>query len=246
MTTAGDRVIEAASSKLGEHESPPGSNRGTFVDMINARFHLVGTPWCGSFVSWTYAEAGVDDGGLCHPSTAEICRRARAAGAVWDGHSPIPSGALFVICGIHTGLLNTPLGGSVWSTIEGNAGDAVSTGQRSVLDGLVVIPPSIREAAPPPVRTYWLEDTKAQPKLYGPWADKTVRDRKLGSIPAPRRARARLVNHRDHKQWAWIEGARRLYGPWQSQDARDAAREALVHRLGHDLRAFSREVSDGT
>jgi hypothetical protein len=243
--TAGEHVVVVASKYLGVRESG-GANRGPLIDKWEARWSLRGQPWCGIWASAMYAEAGVDDAGLCHPSTAEMCRRARAAGAVWGGHSAIPSGALFVVCGVHTGILNTPLGGGVWSSIEGNHNDSVSTGQRSVLDALIVIPPALREAAPPPTRTYWLEDARAQPKLFGPWHDKRARDGMLRSIPAPRRRRARLVNHRDHHAWAWVEGPRRLYGPWSSQTARDAAREALTHRLGHELRAFSREVSDGT
>lgn len=245
MTPKGELVIATASKYLGVHEEG-GANRGPLIDKWNARWGLIGTAWCGAFVSAMYAETGVDDGGVTHPSTAEMCRRARAAGYVWDGRAPIPPGALWVACGQHTCLLNTPIGGGVYSSIEGNHQDSVSTGQRSVADALIVIPPAIREAAPPPARTYWLEDTAAQPKLYGPWSLRIARDRKLSTIPAARRRGVRLVNHRDHKQWAWIEGPRKLYGPWSSQDARDAAREALVHRLGHDLRAFSREVSDGT
>lgn len=240
--TNGEHVIEVASRYLGVRESAP--NRGELVDRWAARWNLRGVPWCGIYADAMYAEAGVDDAGLCHPSVAEICRRARAAGAVWDGRSPIPPAALWCACGIHVALINAPLGGGVYSTIEGNHGDAVSAGERHVRDGLIVIPPAIREVVVP-ARTFWLEDTKAQPRLYGPWREKDWRDRKLDEIPKARRARARLVNHRDQRQYAWIEGPRRLYGPWGSQDARDAAREALEHRLGHPMRAFSKEVADG-
>ena len=242
--TAGERVIVTASRYLGVRESAP--NRGEHIDGWNAAWGLRGTAWCGAFAAAMFREAGVDDAGICHPSVAEMCRRARAKGYVWDGRSPVPSGAIWAACGVHTCLLNAPLGGGVWSTIEGNSGDMVRTGQRSVADALILIPPAIREAPAPPTRTYWIEDPGARPRLYGPWADRHARDRKLASIPAARRRRARLVNHREQDRWAWVEGPRRLYGPWGSKEARDAARQSLTHRLGHELRAFSREVADGT
>jgi hypothetical protein len=243
--SAGDRVIVVASKYLGMRESG-GANRGPIIDKWASHWSLRGVAWCGIGLSAWYREAGVDDGGVIHPSVAEMCRRAREKGYVWDGRSAIPTGAIWAACGVHTCLLNTPLGDGVWSTIEGNSGDMVRTGQRRVGDALILIPPALREAAAPPTRTYWLEDPKAQPRLYGPWREREARDRKLATIPPARRRRARLVNHREQRQWAWVEGPRRLYGPWSSKDARDVAREALTDRLGHQLRAFSREVSDGT
>jgi hypothetical protein len=244
MSSPGQRVIDAAMSRLGEHEDPWGSNRGPFVDMINARWGLRGTPWCGAFASWAYAEASVDDDGLCHPSTAIICQRARDKGAVWDGHHPIPPGAEWVNCGVHVALVVKDNGDGTVSTVEGNHHDAVALGRRAIADGLIVIPPAIKDVAPPPpapIPEYWLEDTAAQPKLFGPWRSKETRDEQLATIPADRRAHARKIRGAGGG-YAWLEGARRLYGPWLDKEARDAAQQKLEQRLGHGLRPFSRTV----
>lgn len=245
MPTAGERVIQTASKYLGVRENPDGSNRGEFIDGWERVWGLAGQPWCGMFAAAMFKEAGVDDAGLCHPSTAEMCRRARAANAVWDGHGTIPAGALWVSCGIHTCLVASDRGGGLVATVEGNHANAVGTGIRSVADGLIVIPPAVRADTPAPqppsVTSYWIEDPDAQPKLFGPWRDKAARDHELATIPQARRQRARLVRGRGGS-FGWIEGPRRLYGPWDDRDARDRALDALERRLGHNLRAFGRTV----
>lgn len=236
--TEGEHVIEVASGYLGVRETSP--NRGELIDKWAARWSLRGVAWCGIFADAMFAEAGVDDSGLCHPSVAEMCRRARAIGVVWDGHSLVPTGALWALCGIHVGIINVPLWGTVYSTIEGNHGDAVSTGERDLRDALIIIPSAIAAGAVvPTTRRFYVEDPQARPKLYGPWRSADARDRKLAGIPAARRRRARIV--RPHGAYGWVEGPRRVYGPWGSVDARDAALHSLEHRLGHALRAYSKE-----
>lgn len=238
--TEGGKVIAAASRYLGVHEVS--ANRSPQVDAWEARWRLRGVAWCGMFEDAMYAEAGVDDAGLCHPSVAEMCRRARALGAVWDGRGVVPTGALWAHCGIHTGLINAPLGGFLYSTIEGNHLDGVNTGVRDARDALIIIPPALLHAEPPR-RLFWIEDAGAVPRLYGPWRDKGARDRQLARLPEARRRRARVVNRPATRQWAWIEGPRRRYGPWSEAEGRYHALEALQERLGRPLRIYSTEVA---
>jgi hypothetical protein len=55
------RAVQAAKSKLGETEHPPGSNRGPFIDKCMAEFTTVrGVSWCGAFVGWCLRQAGVE------------------------------------------------------------------------------------------------------------------------------------------------------------------------------------------
>lgn len=226
-------------SRLGERETG-GPNRSPFIDLINARFGLRGTPWCGAFASWAYAEAGVDDSGLCHPSTALMCQRARDAGAVWGGHSPIPPGALWVNCGVHVAIVTRDLLDGTCLTVEGNHNDSVATGRRATADGIIIIPPAVAASLEPESHTeFWLEDTRAQPKLFGPWNKKVLREHALESIPRERRKRVRLIRA-PRGGFAWLEGPRRLYGPWAAKDARDEARKRIEARLNRELRPFSR------
>jgi hypothetical protein len=237
--TNGAKVLATASRYLGVHEVT--QNRSPQVDAWEARWRLRGVAWCGMFADAMFDEAGVDDAGLCHPSVAEMCRRARAAGAVWDGKGTVPQGALWAHCGIHVGITNAPLGGFLYSTIEGNHLDGVNTGVRDVRDALIIVPPAIREA-PPVTRLYWIEDARAVPRLFGPWQDRGARDRQLARLPEARRRRARIVNRPATRQWAWIEGPRRKYGPWADPAGREVALHALQERLGHALRIYSTEV----
>lgn len=245
--TAGDRVVATASKYLGIRESG-GANRGPYIDGWASRWGLKGVAWCGIFADAMFAEADVDDDDLCHPAVAEMCRRARSIGAVWDGRSTIPPGALWAACGVHVGIITADLGGGIVSTIDGNSGNAVSMRTRSVDTALIIIPPAVLADVPPPappepIRTYWVEDQRAEPKLYGPWATRASRDRAFASIPKIRQRRARLVRGRGGG-YAWIEGPRRLYGPWSSQEARDRAQDVLERRLGRNLRPFSKSVTN--
>lgn len=221
-------------------ERPSGSNRGPVERYQRAWADwMVGQPWCGAFLAWVYDRAGVDDAGLAHPSTAEMCRRARAAGAVG---APRP-GAMIVWCGTHTELLVRDLGDGVWLCVGGNTGDAVRWTRRSVAGGTIVVPPAIaRSATAPPRREYLLEDPRARPVLRGPWRRRAARDGALRALPTARRLRARPVRTR-RGRFAFLEGPRRLYGPWGTAAARNAARRTLQRRLGRPLRPFSRVVA---
>lgn len=228
------RVIQVAERELGVTEQPPGSNRGARVETYQRATTLGGTgwPWCAAFVEWVWRQAGVQTD-ACSPSTQVMADRARALGWVGD---PVP-GAAIVWDGVHTEILISPAGGTVWHTIGGNTGDAVRRRVRDTNGTTIVRPPDLDgEAAP--ARQYLLEDVAAEPRLLGPWRTTAYRDRAVRQLPPRERARARLVTHRGKP--AVLIGPRRLYGPWHTTTDRDRARAVLEQRLGRRLRPFSR------
>src|SRR6476619_3040865 len=114
-----------------------GSNRGPCekYQSIYGQSYL-GCFWCGCFVGWVWMQVDASWKSLASPATSIMCDIATGQGLEC---SPRP-GAAFVICGTHTGLLHSPLGGGSWRTIEGNHSDQVSWGTRS-LDGMTVYAP---------------------------------------------------------------------------------------------------------
>lgn len=243
MPNDGQRVIAQATKYLGRHEIPMGSNtdQGGPIDRWERAYGLRGEPWCGMFAAGMYFEAGVDDDSIGHPATQVMYDRAKALGAIVS--YPIP-GSYFVYPGIHTGIVVRDLGGGVVETIEGNHGDRVATARRAYGPGTglyFLAPRAIRDGAKPtpPARDYFLEDVGATPILRGPWRSKQARDKNLASLPAARRAHARPIRTARGK-YAFLEGARRLYGPWGSKSQRDDARKILEARLGRTLRPMSR------
>jgi hypothetical protein len=231
--TAAERVIAAAARHVGVTESPPGSNRGPWIDRWQRRWGLLGQPWCGMFVSAVYAEAGVDDDDLAHPSTAEICRRARAQGAITG---PMP-GAMVVWCGRHVEILVSEVRPGVWRTIGGNTGNQVAWRVRDISDALIVSPVAISSNQVERRRRFWLEDPGARPKVYGPWRLKAWREAAIRSLPRAQQARVRRV--RIGRGYGFVLGPRRRYGPWSTREARDASRAILERRLGRRLRPYS-------
>lgn len=77
----GDLVIAKALTYAGQVTENLGANKGTQINAWSADWGWAsgGQPWCGVFVAAMYKEAGVDDGGLAHPSVLEIWRRAHLA-----------------------------------------------------------------------------------------------------------------------------------------------------------------------
>ena len=235
--TANQRVVATAARYVGVRENPPGSNRGPLIDKWEAYWRLgyLGWPWCGAFASAVLREAGVTD--VSHPSTAEICRKARERG--WVTNTPVP-GALIVWCGTHVGILVSQASPGVWNTIEGNSGDMVARRVRSLAGATLVVSPELRHAQPSIERQFYLEDTAVQPKFYGPWRTKAARDRAISRLSPANRRLARKV--RVKGKYGFTLG-RRVYGPWLDQAGRDSAEKVLERRLGRQLRKFSRVVS---
>lgn len=237
--TPNQRVVATAARYIGVRENPMGSNRGQLIDRWGAHWGYPngGVPWCGIFASAMLREAGVTD--VSNPGTALICQQGRDKG--WTTTKPVP-GALIVWCGTHVGILVSELSPGVWSTIEGNHGDQVARGVRSLSGTTIVVSPELRDGgAPKPQPEFWLEDTAATPRLIGPWRTKASREKAIAKLPLPTRATVRRVRTAKGRYAALI-GPRRLYGPWPTKEGRDQAKAVLEQRLGHALRPFSKQA----
>ena len=249
MPNPAERVIAAATRHIGVSEQPPGSNSGPRIDGWIARWGLQdlpagAKPWCGMFADAVYFEAGVDDDELGHPATAEICRRARASGAIVD--RPI-AGAMIVWCGTHVEIVVEDLGDGRVRTIGGNTGDAVRERVRSTDGATIVAPRAIRESPPPGrARQYLLEDIRMRPRVVGPWRTKAMRDLRLRRLAPAVRKIARPVRVGKGFGIALVPTGRRFYGPWADEAARARARRTLEARLGRTLRPFSRVAPRAT
>lgn len=240
--TPNQRVVATAARYVGVRENPLGSNRGPLIDKWERYWNLgyLGWPWCGAFASAVLRESDVTD--VSHPSTAEICRKARDRG--WVTNTPVP-GALIVWCGTHVGILISPASadGSVWNTIEGNSGDQVARRVRSLAGCTIVVSPELRHGKLEPSRAYYLEDTRAKkPALAGPWRTRAMRERAINKLsPAAKRTVRRVkVGGKYAFEYG---GERRVYGPWLDEASRDSAQKVLRERLGRPLRTFSRSLT---
>jgi hypothetical protein len=198
-----------------------------------------GWPWCGAFAAAMYKAVDVDDQGIGHPSTAYMATRARNVGA--EVTRPMP-GCYIIWPGTHTGIVIRDLGGNVVLTVEGNSSDGVFYRRRAYGPGTGVMfaaPLAVRlgNRPKPAPRNYYLEDTAARPVLRGPWRTRAMRERAIAKLPASKRGVRRV---RTGKGYAFYEGPRRVFGPWDSKDARDNAQRTLEARLGRRLRPYSR------
>lgn len=254
--TAGERTARRATSYLGVRET--GTNTGPDVSRWQAPWGMgTGWPWCGAFAAamaaWgiTGKESDVYDERLGsppigHPSTAYMAQRARDQRAIIS--HPVP-GAFLIWPGTHVAVCAdySPDGRHV-VTIEGNSGDAVSQRVRAYGPGtgtIIAAPTEIRIAGKrPATRRYYVEDTGAQPKRYGPWRTKAMRERAIARLPKADRERVRRV--RIGKRYAFDIGPRRVYGPWATPAARDRAAKMLANRLGRPVRRYSMPPAKGS
>jgi hypothetical protein len=122
------QVLGAALSQVGVTESPAGSN----LTPYGKAYGWNGVAWCGIFVWWAFAHAGIDlrKGGVLNPQfTPWFFEEAKKAGWVVEPDASIRAGDVlffdfeppFNTAGIqHVGLATeTPSGGYV-KTVEGN------------------------------------------------------------------------------------------------------------------------------
>jgi len=118
------KLLAIAASEVGTTENPPGTNRSKYGKW----FGYDGVPWCGIFVSWYYAKAGIPLPriGFASPGFAG-CQTAvawfRKKGRVVD--SPAPGDIVFFDWNgdgryDHTGIYVRELPGRRFETIEGN------------------------------------------------------------------------------------------------------------------------------
>ena len=120
-------VVSVAASQLGQAEQPPGSNDGPAI----ARYRTAvegaspGSPWCAYFASWCAQSAGtpIGDSGQGLGSVAEITSWASRTGRLTTTPAP---GELILFGTEHVGIVESVNADGPVTTIEGNAGNAVS------------------------------------------------------------------------------------------------------------------------
>lgn len=94
-----DQIIAEARKHLGEHEIPPGSNRGPQVDQWLDRVHCPrGNPWCAAYASAMLADAGLPLIGGGSAGCATLRERAIAHG-LWLPITKVQPGYLAIVAG---------------------------------------------------------------------------------------------------------------------------------------------------
>jgi hypothetical protein len=246
MPTKAEQIISVAESQIGIHETSP--NRGPcekFQTIYGEQYR--GCEWCGCFVGWVWSQVDPSWKRLASPGTSIMCDIARDRDLECE---PRP-GAAFVICGTHTGLLHSHLGGDSWRTIEGNSSDQVRWGTRSVGGMTVYAPPELgaeAEAATPAQATWFflqdarLVETKHQHAYFGGFASKDVRDQRLAELERSLGHELRPFRDNNFPSPFFIDNSfaiAEVYGGWSDKAGRDASKAVLEERLGRSLRPFS-------
>jgi len=133
---AGQRILAAAESQIGQTEQPPGSNESPAIAEYRAATAgaVPGEPWCAYFASWASRQAGEPLGanGEGLGSVSAIWSWAQSAGrAVPNGPTVVPKpGDLIVFGGEHVGIVRGVLPDGSIQTIEGNYENKVALNVR--------------------------------------------------------------------------------------------------------------------
>jgi len=245
--TKGHRVVSILSRFVGTEEVPLGSNRGPrggFIDSAHRMYGLPPSPWCAMGVGYAYRLAGVDDSGVIHPYTGEICLRAKNKSLILRS-GRVPTGALLVRCGVHVEVAVRDRGNGLIDAIGCNVDHGIRRTVRRRDDWVIVVPPDIlRPSDHDQRRHFFFEDTSLRPIRFGPWRVRAWRDRRMAA------AVARHPRHRVRK-WRQAGGygfdlvrGDGIFGPWDSRRARDLAMAARQRRTGRRMRPFSVAVDD--
>lgn len=231
MASLGETIVDIAEGEVGVHETPMGSNRGGCEKYQRPYGEIyVGLAWCATFDGYCWAEAGIPNARtMASPSTGLMAQYAHDHGLVG---APRP-GAAFVIPWVHTGLLHSLIGGSIWNTIEGNSGDAVRNRIRNIAGTVIVVPPGLALPAPgsAPAVQFYFHDTRPELARMGGFKTRAARAQHIAKLSLDWQARVSLWH--DAKGYGFTVGAKVLYGPFRTQ-ARRNARRAEVARLYND------------
>jgi hypothetical protein len=259
--TKGELVVRQAQKYLWVYETS--RNSSVQIDRWQARWGMYREPWCGLFLDAMFSEAGVEDEGIPHPATSEICNRARARGAVWSGEGLVPPGAIWTLCGIHTALVVKDYGNGNLLTIDGNSGDRVKYNlrPRRGYNIQISIPSAVKRDVPPEyvlVTKYYIEDLEAKPYVYRvksgkvpQWSTRDKAEAQIKKLLAANRKKWEPLKPRPVKlgkgTWAIQLGSHRIYGAYPGKTAaeamarRDSHYKKLVSENGPHYRKFSRK-----
>ncbi len=145
-SSLGRKALASARNEIGVKEEPKGSNRGPRVDLYTGG---KSQPWCSHFVSWCVEQNGQSPFGHL-ASVASLRKWGKNNGRYRPVGSGTPApGDIFTMArydkagklvGGHTGFVASVAGGGATvGTVEGNSGDRVKEGRRSLdsLDGFI-------------------------------------------------------------------------------------------------------------
>jgi len=186
----GQQVIRTAQGYLGAREGAPNKSGAPIVDECQALYGLSGVPWCACFVGYVSANSGADAKykasakAIISPSTQSLYDAARAKGWVHPGNGQAIPGDLFIIPGVHVGIITGNRDPKTFTTVEGNSSDSVTSNIRAWSDGWQRISlPGVGTAGPAAtVDGFGFDDTRV--KLYGGWTSPEARDGQMRAFAA--------------------------------------------------------------
>lgn len=186
----GQQTLRTAQGYLGAHEGAPNRSGAPVIDACQAFYNLEGTPWCNSFVGFCIAESGASAKyktaakSIMSPSTQVTADKARAKGWLLPGNGKARPGDFFVVPGVHIGFVLSVGSGTLFTSVEGNWQDSVSSVTRSWADGWQRISlPDVGDPAPAAtVDGYGFDDTRV--RLFGGWQTSAQRDGQLKKYAA--------------------------------------------------------------
>lgn len=118
-----ERIVELAKLEIGTKENPPGSN----IVKYSKWFGLPGKAWCGMFVSWVFAQAGIPLPKIGYTKGFAGCQTAVADAKKWGRivTNPLPGDVAFFDWNgdgrfEHTGIFVKNNGGGMFQCVEGN------------------------------------------------------------------------------------------------------------------------------
>lgn len=247
MSTNGQKVAAVALSHVGVQESPWGSNTdgGGFIDQIEKWWGLHAEPWCAMYVADCYREARVDDAGVINPGTATMCQRADAK-ELWHTQGPVPTGAILILCGIHTEIAIHQRADGLIDAVGGNVNQGVRQTVRQLGNGWrAIVPPAILQGQPEPVTVYGFDDPAHMPRRYGPWHDREAREKAIAGMAQAEQRWVRRLRIPGRNQYAFdlLNPAQWRFGPWQDKGARDVQMAAYQQKVGRSMRPWSQAVA---
>ncbi len=121
-----DKILEIAGKEIGIVESPAGSNQVKYNDWFYNKVGYAGA-WCGTFVSYVYAFAGVPLGVIDFKKGFAGCQYATRNLKKWGRIVTVPEPGDVVLFDWqgdgrfdHTGIFVRDLGSGLFESIEGN------------------------------------------------------------------------------------------------------------------------------
>ena len=126
--TAGEKLIRIAAGEVGIKEMPPDSNNVKYNTWFyNKAVSGAPYPWCGTFVSWVYDQAGMNLGNIGYTKGFAGCGTAVSNIPKWGTKVDKPEAGDVVFFDWngdkkydHTGIFRKDLGNGLFECIEGN------------------------------------------------------------------------------------------------------------------------------